>query len=435
VLRRGAVAALPLLFLLPACARHVAPPIPEGEDYLRPTLDEQALPPRDARALDEAWTRVLAGDVDRAVREYQRVLRGHPGLVPAETGLAYARLRGGQAGPAAAGFAAVIERRPDYVPALVGGATTAMRRGRGDEALELYRRALAQSPGEALLRRRVGELKLQLADRHMAAARAAREGGDLATTSAEYAAALHAAPELASVRLDLAEILVARDDVAGAIETLQADPAADRSVALRLGSLLLAQERYSDARDVYQGLLDRDPADAEAERGVAAAREALDFQAQPQEYRRIAETARVSRADLAALIAVKVTALARVPARSSRVAVDIGASWARPHIATVLGLGIMDVYPNHTFQPEARVRRGDLARSVARVLDLLSVPVTPARPPTDVGPSHLDRQAVLRVLGAGVMPLTPNGAFEPWRSVSGREAVETIEALARVVGP
>jgi len=435
VLRRGAIAALGLLALLPACTHHVAPPIPEGEDYVRPTVEGAALPPRDARALEDAWRRVLAGDVDRAVRDYQRLLRAHPGLVAAETGLAYARLRGGHAGTAASGFAAVLDRDPDYVPALVGGATSALRLGRGDEALELYRRALERSPGEGLLRRRVGELKLQLADRHMAAARAAREAGDLSTTSAEYAAALRAAPELASVRLDLADILVARGDVAGAVETLEADPGGDRSVELRLGSLLLAEERYTEAMDVYQGLLDREPADAEAERGVRAAREALDFQAQPQEYQRIAEAARVSRADLAALIAVKVTALARLPARSPRVAVDIGASWARPHIATALGLGIMDVYPNHTFQPGARVRRGDLARAVARVLDLLGVPASPAAPPTDVGPSHLDRQAVLRVIGAGIMSATPSGAFEPWRSVSGREAVETIEALARVVGP
>ena len=38
----------------------------------------------------------------------------------------------------------------------------------------------------------------------------------------------------------------------------------------------------------------------------------------------------------------------------------------------------MAVYPNHTFQPGAVVRRGDLARAVQRVLDLLSYPQAPA---------------------------------------------------------
>ena len=49
--------------------------------------------------------------------------------------------------------------------------------------------------------------------------------------------------------------------------------------------------------------------------------------------------------------------------------------------------------------------------------------------------SHLDYDAVQHVLGAGLMGLTPAGAFEPWRPVSGREAMEVVDALARLVGP
>lgn len=420
---------------LAGCAPRVVPKIPEGEDYVRPTTEGEEVSAREARSLEEAWRRVVAGDAERAARDYQRVLRRRPGFVPAETGLSYARLRERRLTAAAAGFAAVLERRPDYMPALVGAASAAFRLGRGDEALRLYRRALEGHPTDALVRRRVGELKVQMAERHMAAAAAARDAGDLELTAAEYRAALDAAPELSAVRLDLAELLAGRGDVAGAVSALEGAPSAERAVSLRLGSLLLSQERYEDARSVYRGLLERDPSDPEASQGERAAQDALDFQAQPEEYQRIAEASRVSRADLAALLAVKVSALGRLPMPASRVAVDISASWARPHIATILGLGIMDLYPNHTFQPEARVRRGDVARAVARVLDLLGVPGAEAPVPTDMGPSHLDRSAVARVVGSGVMPLGPGGAFEPWRGVSGREAVETVEALARRVGP
>jgi hypothetical protein len=41
----------------------------------------------------------------------------------------------------------------------------------------------------------------------------------------------------------------------------------------------------------------------------------------------------------------------------------------------------------------------------------------------------------MRVVGAGLMTLGPGGAFEPWRPVSGREAVDVVEALAALVGP
>lgn len=154
----------------------------------------------------------------------------------------------------------------------------------------------------------------------------------------------------------------------------------------------------------------------------------------PEEYRRIAVEPRVTRADLAALVAVRVGALQRVGPGEPRVAVDISMSWAREHVARVLALGIMEVYPNHTFQPGAVVRRVDLARAVARTLDTLGWPRSPGPAPSDMSRSHLDYDAVERVLGAGLMALTASGGFEPWRPVSGSEAIEVVEAVARLAG-
>ena len=369
--RRRGVTLAASVFFVSACAPRVAPRVPEGEDYVRPAPVAGEVSAAEGRELDEAWRKVQAGDSAAAARAYERLLARHPGLVPAETGLAYARLRAGRLAEAAHLFASVLERRPDYVPALVGAGSAAFRTGDKGGALADYRRALEVEPSDPLVRKRVGGLKLEVAERHIAAAQAARAADDPAAAAVAYAAALEAAPELATVRLDLAELLVERGDVSGAVAALEADPSGDRQVSLRLGTLLLRDGRSEDARAVYQRLLARDPADAEASRGVRAAQEALDFAAQPEEYRRIADASRVSRADFAALLAVKVSALTRLAISAPTVAVDISASWARAHIATVLGLGIMDVYPNHTFQPGATMRRGDVARAVARVLDWL----------------------------------------------------------------
>ena len=155
----------------------------------------------------------------------------------------------------------------------------------------------------------------------------------------------------------------------------------------------------------------------------------------PEEYRRIPSASRVTRADLAALVAARVMALRRVGPGEPRVAVDISSSWAREPIATVLALEVMDVYPNHTFQPGATVRRVDLARCAAQVLDRLRWPRAAAPAPADMPRSHLDFDAVERALGAGVMTLSADGSFEPWRPVSGREAIEVVDAVARLVSP
>jgi tetratricopeptide (TPR) repeat protein len=423
------------LALLGACAKRAVPTIPEGEDYVYPAPRPGEVSSEEERALREAWRDVLVGDTDKAATRYGKLLGRRPALPAAEAGLAYARLRAGRLDEAASGFSAVLERRPDDVAALVGAGSTALRRGDLDGAVGFYRRAQVAAPEDALVRKRLAALRLQATERRMGLARAALDRGDTAAAAREYAAALEAAPEVADVRLALADLLAAGGDPGGALRALEADPSGDRQVALRRGALLMEGREFAAAAEVYRSLLARDPADAAAREGEKSAREAYEMLAMPEEYRRIAEAPRVTRAELAALVAVRVGALRRSGPGEPRVAVDIGGSWAREHVARVLALGIMEVYPNHTFQPNAVVRRADLARAAARTLDRLGVPPATGRPPGDMSRSHLDYAAVERVLGAGLMGLTPAGAFEPWRPVTGGEAIEVVEGTARLAAP
>jgi tetratricopeptide (TPR) repeat protein len=376
----------------------------------------------------------LAGDAASAARRYQKLLGRRPDLAVARTGLAYARLRAGRVDEAASGFAFVLATRPDDVPALVGAGSAAFRRGDQDAAIASYRRAQSLAPDDAVVRRRLTTLKLQATERRMGLAQAALERGDTDAAAREYEAALEAAPEVAGVRLALADLLAARGDVAEALGLLEADPSGDRQVRLLYAALLMGEQEYGRAAELYGVLLQSDPADAAAREGEKAAREGLELLSMPEEYRSIPDAPRVTRADLAALVAVRVHALRRLGPGEPRVALDIGASWAREQVARVLALGIMDVYPNHTFQPGALVRRADLARAAARVLDRLGWPRSAGPAPADMSPSHLDYEAVSRVLGAGLMGLAASGAFEPWRPVSGREALDVVDALSRLAG-
>ena len=102
----------------------------------------------------------------------------------------------------------------------------------------------------------------------------------------------------------------------------------------------------------------------------------------------------------------------------------------------------MDTQPNYTFQPGARVRRGDLAQTVSRVLGVIAAN-KPEQGKTwlsarakiaDVAPTHLNYPAVSQVVAAGVMSLDEKGAFQLLRPVTGAEVVEVVtrlEALAK----
>jgi tetratricopeptide (TPR) repeat protein len=428
------LAALGLATLV-ACARPAEPRLPTGHDYVFPSWERGEVDAETSRQIQKAWRDVLSGKTSAAAKRFTKLLEKQPGLIPAETGLAFARLRAGRLAEARRGFEDALRDDPCYFPALVGAASAASRLGDTDAALSFYREASRERPEDTRVRRRLAELKLQVTERRVAAAGAALGEGRIDDAVAEYRYALEAAPELGSLRVALADLLLEKGEPAAAVSVLEADPGLDRSVVLRLGEMLTQLGEPARALAAYRRFLERLPDDAELRERAHAARQALELLQMPAEYRRIPSARRVTRADLAALLDTKLTALSRVPEGEPSVAVDITGSWARRHIIAVLARGLMPVYPNHTFQPGATVRRGDLASAIAGVLDLLEWPSPPAPPISDMSRNNLLYKAAHRAVGAGLMDLTPGGAFESWRPVSGQQAVELIEALARLVGP
>jgi tetratricopeptide (TPR) repeat protein len=428
-------AALLLLAALFGCARPRAAPIPEGIDLVYPALAPGTLVGGQGRQFQKAWEAVLAGDTGKAIRGFEELRRKRPGVVAIEAGLGYARLRRGDLEGAARGFEAAVLREPRYLPALVGAGATARRRGQGDKALDFYRRAAEAAPDDVVARRRFTEVKLQLTERHVGAAALARQRGDETLALVEYRAALAAAPELADVRIELANLLLKTGDRSGAVAVLEADPSGERHVLLALGELLASQKEYARALEAFRKILLKSPQDGEVKARANELRRDWELQQMPEEYRRIPQAPRVTRADLAALIDSKVTALHRLPEREPHVATDISGSWARGHILRVLSLEILDVYPNHTFQPGAIVRRGELAAALGKVLDLLGFPTRDTPVLKDMSPTNLLYPGATRVVAAGLMDVTPEGSFEPWRVVSGSDTWALVEALARLVGP
>jgi tetratricopeptide (TPR) repeat protein len=430
--------AIALLLALGAggCAKPaVHAPLPPTEGYVFPGAKPGEVDAEGVRTIEESWRALRDGNLKRAEKGFRSVLATHPGLPAAETGLGYVALQSGRVPEADRHFAAALASSADYAPALVGQGFAAQRRDDPEAALIAFRRALAVDPREPAVKRRIAELRLQVTERRVASAHAALERGETASAIEIYSQALEEAPEVAGLRLELADLLVREGKVGEAAALLETDPTGDRQVLLRLGELLVQLGEHAKALDAYRKVLERDPKDEEAHRKAWEARQQLELLQMPEEYRRIGVAPQITRADLAALLAVKVTALSRAAAVEPNVAVDISGSWAREHIIKILSRDIMAVYPNHTFQPGAVVRRGDLARALQHVLDLLHQPAAPTPELADLTRNSLHYYPAGRVVAAGLMDLTPSGAFEAWRPVSGEEAIQVIENLVRLVGP
>jgi hypothetical protein len=159
----------------------------------------------------------------------------------------------------------------------------------------------------------------------------------------------------------------------------------------------------------------------------------------PPEYQAIDTAPAVTRAQLAALLGVRLEQLLRrLERRTAVVITDARTSWAAPWILAVARAGVMEVSPTHTVQPSAQVSRVDLARAASRVLALIAGE-RPAlgrqwrnaarRRFPDVPPGHLSYPAVSLVVEAGVMTPDEDGSFQLTRPATGAEAVAAVKKL------
>ena len=115
---------------------------------------------------------------------------------------------------------------------------------------------------------------------------------------------------------------------------------------------------------------------------------------------------------------------------------DARGHWAAPWITQVARAGVLDPFPNHTFQPRSRVRRGDLAAAVSRLV-LMAADAerrdawTSARPKiADMEPGHLSYPAASVAVASGAMTLDDGERFAVTRPVSGAEAIDVLERVA-----
>src|SRR3954462_1145245 len=132
----------------------------------------------------------------------------------------------------------------------------------------------------------------------------------------------------------------------------------------------------------------------------------------PAEYRAIDQAPQITRADLAALIGIRLNRLLSNGRRAdAALLTDVRNHWAATWIMSVARAGVMEPFANHAFQPRAIVRRTDLAQAAARLL--ARIPGQNAARVkawdaarlkfSDLSPSHLAYPAASVAVASGVM--------------------------------
>ena len=391
------------------------------------------------------WQWLQAGDLKAAERNFSAALKSTPAFYPAEAGLGYVALARKDAKDAAGRFDRALAANPSYAPALAGRGEALLALGQRDAALASFESAVKADPQLSSIRSRIEVLRFRGLQEDVDAARKAAEAGRLPEARATYERTLAASPDSPFLYRELAIVELRAGDLERALEHAQKaaalNPTEPRNF-VTIGEIYEARSDYPKAIEAYAAAAALEPGEAlEAKLDELRARAA--FAGMPDEYKSIESAPAVTRAQLAALLGVRLEDVLKRATRTNPVVItDTRSSWAAPWILSVSRAGVMEVYPNHTFQPNAVVRRAELAEAASRALSLIAATnpkvaaaIRNARGKfADVPPTHLNYKAVSTAVQAGVMTVTSDGTFQLFRPVTGAEAIAAVNRLEELAG-
>ena len=434
--------------LMSACAPKIVPPpvvtAPRFPDFIRPTTPPAAASTAAAINADRGWAFLQNGDLKTAEHEFTAALKNDPGFYPAETSLGYLELARKDAKAALPHFDRALEAQTGDVSALVGRGQSLLALGRESDAVAAFEAALAADASLTDVRRRVDVLKFRASEEQIARARQAARSGRFDEAVQAYTAAIAASPDSPFLYREVAAVEKQQNHTDAALEhyrnAVALDPTDARSL-IQIGDILDARGEYDKAIQAYAEAAALEPG-AEVDRKIEVIRGRAALATLPAEYRAIEQATQVTRAELAALIGIRLAGLLQAAQRNDATLItDVRNDWAQTWIMAVARAGIIEPFANHQFQPRALVRRADLAQAMAKLLSRVAAQQPAAAKNwesarlrfSDLAASHLAYPAASVAVAAGVLKTGGDNSFQPSRPITGREAVDAVakvEALA-----
>jgi tetratricopeptide (TPR) repeat protein len=441
---RGAVVAAMALFAAACGGKPVvtAPATPLYPGFEFPAVaSEMAVAPEVVEQHQRAWNLLQSGQGRAAAKAFATLAARQPAFFPAKAGLGYSELAERDYLAAASAFEATLAQAPTYLPALAGRAESLVAANRPVEAVAALEALVKADPSRAAARTQLETLRLRSIETLVEEGRQARQRGDYDRARDAWLRALQAAPDSAFMYRELAaserlggRLDAAREHVLAALKLDDRDTAAHSL----LGEIEAARGDRAAALAAYNRARELDPRGDHAARIATLERE-MALAALPEAYRNVATSPVVTRGDLAALLGVALESwLGAGAGASAPLMTDTRSHWAQRWILAVTAAGLMEVYPNHTFQPGSVVRRVDLADTVRRAIEGLEArnPAASAKlrgtPSTfaDLPETHAAYGAASLAVGSGLMQADSGQLFAPARPVTGAEAVATVNRLA-----
>ena len=417
------------------------------------------------RRFEDGWSALQQGNLESAASNLSRLGRKYGRSPEVTTALGFLELRLGSWPASVRYFSAALVERPGFGPAESGHFLAALATGNEEQAYARLLRIREASPDDPLIDRYASTLQVNVAEARLGTARKLMEQGLNEDAAGAYARALEVAPEVGGLYIEAAEAAHAAGLHARAV--VHAERATELEPRNGEAFRILGEARYASgnlpgALEAYRAAARLSPRDPDVTARFDAIEAEYEEENLPSEYEGIVEADRLTRQQLAALLYLELRdAYDGVPETTRVIATDIGDSWAQTFIRHVVGTGILEVFPNHMFQPQAFVRRADLADGLAAAIEILApTAYEMARESSrfdqnfpDLSSENIHYESAALSISLGLLMARASGDFaaaeavsavevlaalrepNPQSLVSGSEAVSAVEVLAAHMAP
>lgn len=388
---------------------------------------------------NEGYAEYRRGDQQKARLEFKNVLRKNPGHYPSYLAIGYTYIAENDLDTAERYIRMALDKNPDYVQAHYALAFVLEQKMQYEEALSHWEELKRINPEYPEIDQAQKILRLKATEQLLTHARQeSSTNPDQAIQLYEKAQTI--APEVSQIPLEIALIQFRQgrcDEAIANLEKSGETPPDEPEIQFAYGECLSELQEYDKALAAYEKSYQLNP-DSSTQQRIEETRKILAFRAMPEEYQSIAQTSEITRAQLAALIFTNLKFLEKYGASNSVIIVDVFDHWAKNHIQKAVDMGMMEVFPNRTFQSYRWITKNELARAAARILEILEtnegkkIPMVEESKELivpDVPDGNIYHAMVMKTLSASVLSLDADGRFHLNRPVSGAEALSVVNRL------
>jgi tetratricopeptide (TPR) repeat protein len=398
------------------------------------TLEERML-------TEEAWTNLKQGDGEKAKRTLVRLGKASPLYY---AGLGYALYLLEDIQTAEDFFKAAAQYYPDLVLIHVGLAQIYQETGRQDSAFAEYRNIIKLDPEHPWAKPRYKSAKTQMTNEALREAKTHYSAGQVEKSKAAYLRALFYSPASVDAHLALAGIYKEENSLQSALVHLKAAKTHEpenTEILKMYAEILFERQDLKEGLKVYEKLSEKEPENQQIKDRLETIKNRLGIFELPSQYEEIPGAEVATKEDVAAVLGVKFKDILEDPPRQPPIIVDIATSWAAKFILKTTSLGLLDVYPNHKFQPEKIFTRAEMAETLVRLITLLEeeghrfvqhIPLDRIQI-ADVTPSNFYYQPIKTIISYDIMSLSSDKTFRPDAPVSGQEAIDLLDIILALI--